>query len=519
MKRTLSIYITLKLILVSHFAFCQYTIVWEKTFGGTQQDSGHKVQKTQDGGFIVSGFTNSNDLDVAEHYGNGDYWVVKLDSMGNAKWERNYGGTDAETGCDIIEITGGYLIAGNSRSTDNDVSENNGRSDIWIAKINQNGDLEWEENYGGSEQDIFQSIIQTNDNGFLLTAYTRSIDGDLNSSVQGNDYWVLKLNELGEIEWQHNYGGSQSDFASKGIETIDNNFVIVGWSSSNDGDVPGNRGQSDIWMIKLNRDGSIIWSKVFGEEQSEVATSIKELDDGSMIVVGWIRNWEPNPETDTNDFLVLRVNSNGNLIWSKTYGGSGKDLAFDIEKTEKELFVIGRSNSEDLGQSYGSDDFLLFTTDLNGIVIDTLSFGGSDLDRPLSIKCVSDTSLVVTGLTYSSDIDISQNNGNSDLWIFKLSKESNIENDNMGESGNNNNNRPCEITIYPNPTFETINFIEKDLVEGKQLNIFDTTGKLVLEKSIVENSIDISSLISGHYLLEINNTVCKYQKQIIVAKD
>lgn len=519
MKRALSIINTLSLVLISHLALSQYNIVWEKTFGGTQQDSGHKIQNTQDGGFIVSGFTNSNDLDVTEHYGNGDYWVVKLDSIGKLIWEKNYGGSGSETGCDIIEVSGGYLIAANSRSIDNDVSNNNGESDIWIARIDQSGNLEWEKNYGGSEQDIFKSIVQTSDKGFLLTTYTRSNDGDLNSSVQGNDYWVVKLDELGDIEWQQNYGGSKSDFASKGIETLDNNYLILGRSLSNDGDVPSNNGESDIWLIKLNRNGDIVWSKVYGSDESEVATSISELDDGNLIIVGWKDATNSTIETDTDDILILKIDSNGNLIWTKTYGGNGKDLAFDITTNENELIVISRTNSDDLEQSFGSDDIMLISTDLDGNVNSTLSFGGSELDRPLSLESINDTSVIVTGLTYSSDMDISLNKGESDVWVVKLSRQSMIDNGNNENEESNTNQTPCEVILYPNPTSNRIDFLQKELIAGEQLRIHDVTGKLVLEKIIEDKSVDISELISGHYLLHITNTDCKYEKQLIITKD
>ncbi len=172
-------------------------IIWQKCFGGTDDDVAFSIQQTSDGGFIVAGYTSSNDGDVSGNHGGGDYWVVKLDSSGTIQWQKCLGGTDNDEAKSIQQTSdGGYIVAGETWSNDGDVSGNHGNSDYWVVKLNSSGDIEWQKCLGGTVKDIAKTIQQTSDGGFIVAGYTNSNDGDV-SGIHGDyyDFWVVKLNK------------------------------------------------------------------------------------------------------------------------------------------------------------------------------------------------------------------------------------------------------------------------------------------------------------------------------------
>ncbi len=183
------------------------TIVWEKSLGGTKDDYGYKIKKTTDNGFIVIGSSESTNGDVGGNNGsNGtqDIWVVKLDEEGSIEWEENYGGSEGEFGRSIEQtFDGGYILTGATESNDGDVGSNNGSRDFWVVKIDSLGSIEWEQNYGGFYWDFPESIKQTPDLGYVVLGITR-----ISNSVK-LDYQVYKLDANGNIEWQKRYGGSE----------------------------------------------------------------------------------------------------------------------------------------------------------------------------------------------------------------------------------------------------------------------------------------------------------------------
>ena len=503
---------------VLHKMNAQYSLEWQKSYGGLSTDIGHKIKATNDGGYIVSGFTKSDDTDVNNHFGEGDYWVFKIDSIGMIEWESNYGGSDSDNKCEI-ELTndGGYIIAGDSGSMDFDVSINKGQQDIWVVKIDSLGIIQWERSFGGTDQEIFGSISQTDDDGYLLVGYSRSIDGDLDNSVQGDDYWVLKLDHAGNIEWKNNYGGSKSDLANKGIQTIDGNFLIVGWSTSNDGDISNINGGSDIWLIKLNQDGVLLWSKNYGGADYDVATSIIELEDGSSIIVGW-SDKEYEESIIDHDYFIIKVDQEGNKLWEKKFGGSDGDLAFDVTFNDnKELIIVGRSNSSDgqVKENYGRDDILIIVLDFMGNLKWDTTIGGTGMDRALSVECTSDSGFILTGLTYSTDFDVTDDKGEADAWVVKFRSDRNSDHIIQDEIGSSN---ICSSRLYPNPTKNKVFFSNLKIDTEYKAKVYDSLGRLMLSSEVTD-FLDISCLVSGHYIVQLNSSHCESFDKLLVVNE
>ena len=192
-------------------------------------------------------------MDISNNLGEYDFWVIKISATGELIWEKSYGGSQIDEARSIAATNdGNYIIVGDTRSNDLDVSQNFGGADVWVIKISPIGEIIWEKSFGGSSFDISRSIKTTQDNGFLISGSSRSANGDLTKNQGQNDAWVFKINSEGSLLWQKSFGGSNIDYAYDATELHDNSVIIVGESESNDGDITENKGFSDVLIIKIN---------------------------------------------------------------------------------------------------------------------------------------------------------------------------------------------------------------------------------------------------------------------------
>jgi hypothetical protein len=232
-------------------------IIWQKTYGGSGVDEVYSIQKTANGGYVLAGRTFSNDGDVSGNHGDYDYWIVKIDSIGTIEWQKTLGGSGADDGWLVYPaLDGGYIVAGTTGSSDGQVSLTYGLGDIWILKLSELGNILWQKTIGGSDQDGPSSLFQTNDGFYILSNRTLSTDGDVLDNDGGADVWVVKLAEGGNIVWQKTFGGTLAEAPSDLQPTTDGGFVFCGYTSSNDGDVSGNHGDNDFWIVKLSPESS-----------------------------------------------------------------------------------------------------------------------------------------------------------------------------------------------------------------------------------------------------------------------
>lgn len=234
-------------------------VQWEKIYGGIGSSRPSDVLQTDEGGYMVLGETSAHDGDVIGNHGPAereDIWLLNLTSTGDISWQKCYGGSLYERAFRIIKTSeGGYIIAGDSDSNDGDLAGTtyyNDYTDIWILKINNFGEIEWQRNYGGSDINYSFDIFETTDSGYVFCGYTRSNDGDVIGNHGECDAWIVKINTLGVIQWQKTLGGSLCDSAFNIKPTTDNGFFVSGYSSSNDGDCTQNLGLRDYWAVKLS---------------------------------------------------------------------------------------------------------------------------------------------------------------------------------------------------------------------------------------------------------------------------
>ena len=335
-------------------------IVWQRFLGGTLQDEAYSVFESNDGGFIVVGYTVSNDGDISNNNGSSDFMVLKTDSSGIIQWPRCLGGSSIDRAYSICQsMDGGYVIVGNTSSNDGDVTglhgEGDSYPDIWVVKINGIGEIQWQKCLGGSGDDRAYSIEQSSQGGYIIGGESNSTDGDISGNKGGWDYWVIKIDANGNIIWEKSYGGTDTENIRNVKMTSDAGYIISGRSNSNNLDVSGNNGSSDIWVVRTDLNGVIIWQKSLGGSLSEnrsFTANINQTIDGGYILAGGPMSSDGdvdcNHSTYYHDFWIVKLNSLGVLQWQKCLGGSDSDYAHSIEPTIDNGYIDNYKGSGDL---------------------------------------------------------------------------------------------------------------------------------------------------------------------------
>ena len=398
------------------------------TFGGTKNESAQSVVSTQDGGYAVLGHTQSMDFDITDKPNESyDYWVLKFDAENQLQWNKTYGGTGDDRGNTIIQTTdGGFTILGQSASIDEDVTQNTGAKDYWLTKLDAVGNIIWEKSFGYSGVDVGISLLQTNDNGYFITGIldVSASGGAGNTKHAGGDYWAIKLDATGNTLWSKYYGGSYTDTPHDAVETADG-YIIVGSSDSDDVDINNNKGTYDFWVVKIDTTGNIIWEKSFGGSGIDEAWAITNTNDGNYLIVGDTRS---NDQDVSNllgaaDLWIIKISPDGDLIWEKTMGGSSFDAGRSISKTQDNGFIISgssRSVDGDLNANNGQNDAWVFKIDNNANISWQKTIGGSNIDFAYDAVQLQNQSYVAVGESSSDDADLTNNKGFTDLLIIKI---------------------------------------------------------------------------------------------------
>ena len=293
-------------------------IQWQKCLGGSLNDHSFSIQQTTDGGYILTGSTASIDGDVSGNHGRSDAWVVKLTSLGVIQWQKCLGGSIDDDAYSIQQTSdGGYILTGYTGSNNGDVSGNHGFMfmDAWVVKLTSLGVIQWQKCLGGSIDDDAYSIQQTSDGGYILTGYTGSNNGDVsgNHGFMFMDAWVVKLTSLGVIQWQKCLGGSIDDAAYSIQQTSDGGYILTGRTDSIDGDVSGNHGGSDAWVVKLTSLGVIQWQKCLGGSLNDNPYSIQQTTDGGYILTGRTESIDGDVSGNHGGFDIWVVKLSSNL--------------------------------------------------------------------------------------------------------------------------------------------------------------------------------------------------------------
>ncbi|BFO65059.1 lipoprotein [Chryseobacterium sp. KCF3-3] len=476
--------------------------------GGSNVDLFHFVEPTSDGGYIVSGSTFSNNGDLTQNFGSRDAWIIKFDFNGNIQWQKLLGGSQAELFHSIRETSdGGYILAGGSSSVDGDLTSNNGFEDYWIVKLDSTGDIEWQKSIGGSDRDIAKDILQTSDEGYIIAGTSYSNDGDVLGSHGGSDIWIIKTNSAGNVQWQKSLGSSSAEQVQSIQQTSDNGYIIAATTGNiADGDVTQIYGGSDYWIIKLDSYGNLQWQKSLGGTGFDTANSIQQTFDGGYIVAGiYERSIYPYPLN--SDYGIIKLASNGDVQWQKFFGGNKSDGAKSIQQTSDGGYIIAglsNSNNGDVLGNHGNTDAWIIKTDNTGTLQWQKSLGGTGNENAETIRKTVDGGFIIIGYSSSTNGDVSENHGNIDGWIVKLSPEQ------LGISESQKMNQP---NLYPNPAKDF--FYADNLPQESNIHITDMSGRKIFSQKYHEKKIKIntSAFSEGIYIVQI-----KSKEEIILSK-
>lgn len=367
---------------------------WQKSFGGTGVDILYSVKNTYDGGFILAGTSSSNKSEDKKDDSKGqeDFWIIKLDAKGKELLQRTIGGVSQEK---LLSITptkdGGYIIGGSSSSNKTladskgkldefGKSENSkGNLDYWIVKLDSDGKKEWDKTLGGRYYDELKSIEQTQDEGFILGGYSNSpVSGDkTESNIGQGDYWIVKLNKDGVLQWQRTLGGDKDDNLFALTQTNDKGFIVGGSSNSSATDAKSetSKNGSDFWVVKLDEIGNVQWQETYDYGKYDMLSSIVENADGTFLIGGYAQSeLKSNTNGKTlglktgkkekegiNDYIALKIKADGEEIWTQTVGSNGDEVLKKLFETRDGGYILaGTSNgsiSRDKNSVRGGQDF------------------------------------------------------------------------------------------------------------------------------------------------------------------
>jgi hypothetical protein len=418
----------------------------EKLLGGNDDEIDPIIQNTGDGGYIsaVESKSSANGNVTGTNHGSNDYWIVKLNAVGTIVWNKLLGGNGLEKPFSIQQaIDGGYIIAGYSGSSvGGDVTGPiHGSLEFWIVKLDALGNITWNKSLGGTNGDEAYSIQQTTDGGYIVAGYSASsATGNVTGTNHGlGDYWIVKLDALGNIIWNKLLGGSALDVPREIQQTTDGGYIVAGYSASSaNGDVTGtNHGLNDCWIVKLDALGNILWNKLLGGNSDERIYSIQQATDGGYILAGYSTSSINGDVTATNhgsnDYWIVKLDASGNILWNKLLGGGSSDFALSIQQTTDGGYIVAgaslsSANGDVSGTTHGNYDFWIVKLDALGNISWNKLLGGSGIDAANSIRQTSNGKYIIAGHSSSSvNGDVTGgNHGINDLWIVKLDAGGNI---------------------------------------------------------------------------------------------
>ncbi|WP_298397777.1 T9SS type A sorting domain-containing protein [Flavobacterium sp.] len=511
-------------ILIHCLSFSQApSILWQNKIGGINDDFYNNSDVTIDDGLIIGGRSTSNiSGDKTENSkGGSDYWIVKINHLGNVVWDKTIGGgnpnfyEDDVFTCLKSTLDGGYIIGGHSDSPisgDKTIDSFDNSDDFWILKLNEFGIIQWQKVFGGSLVDVPTAIKNTFDNGFVIVGYSDSnISGNKTENSKGLiDIWILKLDSLGNIVWQKTIGGTGFDSANCVVQTNDGGFLIGGDSTSNiSGDkTEDSRGLRDFWIVKINSLGDLQWQKTIGGNNVDYLLNIISKNN-NFVLIGSSKSNISGEKLENSrggyDCWIMEIDSLGTILWQKTIGGNGDDYFGNIISTNDSNYIISGSSSSNISaekteDSKGGFDAWILKIDSFGNILWQKTIGGSDLDGLEIIDQPNDNSFLLSGSSNSFvSGEITENPiGGSDYWVLKLEPEN---------LSNQENNSFSNIQIYPNPNNGILNIDFGGFQETISISITNVLGQLISKynfNQISEKQIQLSEP-NGIYFLEIRN--------------
>ncbi|QNF34405.1 hypothetical protein HUW51_17365 [Adhaeribacter swui] len=452
------------LLLLSTFSVTTFAQnkLWDKAFGGSDNDQLSSMHLTSDGGYILGGTSRSpasgdkSEGNKGGDAGDSDYWVIKLKADGTKAWDKTLGGTGGENLTSVQQTNdGGYILIGQSESnkSGDKTEDNKGEeytTDFWIVKLNANGTKAWDKTIGGNNYDVFPSIQQTLDGGYILGGGSYSGKSGDKSEVSkgGPDYWVVKIDAAGHKEWDNTLGGSEEDLLTSLQQTLDGGYILGGRSTSGkSGDKTDDSrdtsqsewNKGDYWIVKIDGKGNKIWDKTFGGNRGDFLTSLQQTSDGGYILGGSSRSDISGDKTEGNkgirdytDYWVVKVNTDGTKAWDKTLGGNHIDVLASVQQTREGGYILGGSSRSNMGRDKSEDprgdvtyenryDYWVVKLQADGTEQWDKTLGGDYSDRLAVLQQTPDGNYMLGGTSeYNISGDKTEAKGGEDYWVVKV---------------------------------------------------------------------------------------------------
>lgn len=409
-------------------------IHWQNNLGGKNNDFAYATTPTSDGGYVIVGSTNnSNDGDVPSSKAlanSSDIWVVKLNNWGEIVWSKTFGGTKDDVATDVLETKDkSILVVATTLSTDGEAVGNGSRGGIILLNLRADGAIIWRKVFASgynageiaftrADANSKPSIKPTADGGYILGA---SI-----TPINTSDFWLSKLNATGDIQWTKTFGTSQNDWMNEVIICADGGFLMLGGTEASNNEITGaGKGFIDIYVIKVDALGKLLWQKALGGTNLDIAFSAIETSDNGYMVVGETNssNGEMTPNLGQKDGFLLKFANNGNLIWKVLTGGDDIDGLYTIRKTtDGKIFAMGSSSSV-IGKVKPKGpvgDMWLVNIENSGIITSHTMFGGADADIARGAFPTADGGFIIAGNSDSVDGNLIDNKGSTDFWAVKV---------------------------------------------------------------------------------------------------
>jgi uncharacterized repeat protein (TIGR01451 family) len=414
---------------------------WQRMIGGTKTDWVKAMARTTDGNYILAGYTESTNYDVTCYnpasMGYGTMWIVKINAAGAVIWQRCAGGPQGEDARKVVATPdGGFIVGGTVNANGGDVTGFHGVYDIWVVKFDGGGNIQWQRCYGGSKEEELTDLQYTSDGGYIFSGWTNSTDGDISGPPPGNgDGWVVKINSAGNIEWSRRLLGTLWDVTNSVTEIPGGGYLAAGYRQSTDGDFAGMDASKEAFVVKFDNTGQLINTYLYGGPGAEQAHSIVPTSDGNFLVAAQANgnggdvsgvhegiSWKPY------DVWVLKINSSGQLLWQKCYGGLYNEEEPSIIETSDGNFAFTSTTGSSDGDVTGFhgnrywvlDSWVVKASGTDGTIIWQRAFGGASNDeKPWDVVETADGSMMAANWSRSYDGDIQGHKGDFDYWIIK----------------------------------------------------------------------------------------------------
>ncbi|WP_291132369.1 T9SS type A sorting domain-containing protein [Flavobacterium sp. UBA7682] len=447
---------------------------WQRSFGGKGQDVLRSVLLTNDGGFLLAGSSQSSEgLDKkGKANGGNDFWIIKLNAAGVEEWQRTIGGSGQdELSTALKTLDGGFILAGSSSSglSGDKKAKNFGGLDYWVVKIDGKGTIVWQNTFGGIYNDELRSVALTEDGGYILGGSSNSPESG-NKTERGlgqGDYWIVKLDDKGKLEWQKGIGGTSDDQLSVVCQTSEGNYILGGSSSSESSESKskGNESGIDFWVVSIDKKLEILWQETYNISKVDVLTSLVENDDMTILLGGYGQG-EPFKKKElrgkrqedvgvvkkgTGDYVAIKISEKGEELWRKEVGSDGQDVLVKvIEVRDGGYLMAGTSKT---------------------------------------IQTV-DGRVKATG-------NKSSGKGSNDFWVVKLKDKQKIK-------------PPAKpVEAIPNPAMDYTNIIVGYEYTKGTATLVDISGHVLQQFKITDRTIpiDLTGLPEGIYIVNISTDI------------